>query len=108
MEGINILNQIEYVDLSGYINWIIVLIIIGIAGALIFSHGLITIETWPLLLGPILMIICICGIVYIYEFPHVKKYEYECTIDENANVKDVYDNYIVVERRGDIWVLREK
>lgn len=34
--------------------------------------------------------------------------QYECLIDKSVSMEDVYEKYIVVERRGDIWVLEDK
>lgn len=34
--------------------------------------------------------------------------QYEVLIDESVNFQEVYDKYEVIERRGDIWVLRDK
>ena len=36
------------------------------------------------------------------------RYRYECTIDDDASFIDIYEKYIVVERRGDLWVLEDK
>ena len=36
------------------------------------------------------------------------RYQYECTIDDGASFTDIMNNYIVVEQRGDIWVLEDK
>lgn len=40
----------------------------------------------------------------------VKKEEtrYECAIDDTTPFNEVMEDYEVVERRGDIWVLRER
>lgn len=34
--------------------------------------------------------------------------QYECIIDDSVSINEVYENYNVIERRGDIWVLEEK
>lgn len=36
------------------------------------------------------------------------RYRYECTIDDDASFVDIYEKYIVVERRGDLWILEDK
>ena len=36
------------------------------------------------------------------------RYRYECTIDDDASFIDIYEKYIVVERRGDLWVLEDR
>lgn len=111
MEGINILNQIEYTDLSGMpCVWIIVFFLIAFIGIALFIYGCMKVKISMLCVGVGIGItfFSIFGICTIEMTQGEETYEYECTIDENVNIKDVYDNYIVVERRGDIWVLREK
>ena len=34
--------------------------------------------------------------------------QYECVIDNNVSIVEVYNNYNVIERRGDIWILEDK
>ena len=34
--------------------------------------------------------------------------QYECIIDDGVNINEVYENYNVIERRGEIWVLEDK
>ena len=34
--------------------------------------------------------------------------QYECIIDDSVSINEVYENYNVLERRGDIWVLEDK
>lgn len=34
--------------------------------------------------------------------------QYECIIDDGTSINEVYENYNVIERRGDIWVLEDK
>lgn len=34
--------------------------------------------------------------------------QYECIIDNSVSINEVYENYNVIERRGDIWVLEDK
>lgn len=34
--------------------------------------------------------------------------QYECIIDDGVSINEVYENYNVLERRGDIWVLEDK
>ena len=34
--------------------------------------------------------------------------QYECIIDDSVSINEVYENYDVIERRGDIWVLEDK
>ena len=32
----------------------------------------------------------------------------QCTIDDDVSINEVYDNYDVIDKQGDIWTLREK
>ena len=34
--------------------------------------------------------------------------QYACIIDDSVSINEVYENYNVIERRGDIWVLEDK
>lgn len=34
--------------------------------------------------------------------------QYECIIDDSVSINEVYENYNVIERRGDIWALEDK
>ena len=32
----------------------------------------------------------------------------QCTIEDNVSINDVYDNYDVIDKQGEIWTLKEK
>ena len=32
----------------------------------------------------------------------------QCTIEDNVSINEVYDNYDVIDKQGEIWTLREK
>ena len=34
--------------------------------------------------------------------------QYECIIDDNVSINEVYEKYNVIERRGKIWILEDK
>lgn len=36
------------------------------------------------------------------------RYRYECLINEDTSIVEIYNQYNIVERRGDIWVLEDK
>lgn len=36
------------------------------------------------------------------------RYRYECTIDDDASFVDIAEKYVVVEQRGDLWILEDK
>ena len=38
----------------------------------------------------------------------IEKTRYECAIDDTASFIEIMENYDVVDRRGDIWILEDK
>lgn len=32
----------------------------------------------------------------------------QCTIDDDVSINEVYDNYDVIDKQGEIWTLKEK
>lgn len=32
----------------------------------------------------------------------------QCTIEDNVSINEVYDNYDVIDKQGEIWTLKEK
>lgn len=50
----------------------------------------------------------IIGITGQFRWRTNERNQYECIIDDSVSINEVYENYNVIERRGDIWVLEEK
>ncbi len=42
-----------------------------------------------------------------YEVP-TGRYRYECTIDSKTSISEIYENYKIIEQRGDLWILEDK
>ena len=55
----------------------------------------------------IVLTIIIDAILCSFEVP-TDRYRYEVTIDKNVTIEEIYENYDVIEQRGDIWVLEDK
>lgn len=102
-----ILNTLEYVE-KVVPGWqIAILVVFGIA--FIFFEVFFACKkqrgrTWTCAFMALILIwlaLSLCS---------VKKEEtrYECAIDDTTSFNEVMEDYEVVERRGDIWVLREK
>ena len=53
------------------------------------------------------LIVAVVGSI-VQEISGVPSTRYECIIDDQTSIKEVYDKYNVIERRGEIWVLEEK
>lgn len=47
-------------------------------------------------------------ILFIADIRFSKVDAIQCTIDDNVSINEVYDNYKVIDRQGEIWTLREK
>lgn len=44
-----------------------------------------------------------------FSFPkETDRKQYEVTFDDDYPIKTIYNNYTIVENRGDIWVIEEK
>lgn len=49
----------------------------------------------------------ICGWIFA-EKRATETPRYECLVSEKVNANELYDQYNVIEKRGEIWVLEEK
>ena len=107
IEGITILNKIT---VTGVPSWVLIsAAAILIIGLIVFAISII--AEWPTwtAIVPIIIILLIwliCGILNITI--KTGEYQYECIIDDSVPYNEVVDNYEIVERRGDIWVLEDK
>lgn len=111
-----ILNQYEILENVTPIWWII-----GFVALLICIIGIISfIPTSQNPIAPILCWILIAalflGIIWVsvvYEIVHKEdvptgRYRYECIIDDDTSFADILEDYVVVEQRGDLWILEDK
>ena len=102
-----ILNTLEYVE-KVVPGWqIAVLVIFGIA--LIFFEVLFAYQkqwgrSWASAFGALILI----GLALLLCSVKKEETRYECAIDNTTSFNEVMEDYEVVERRGDIWVLRDK
>ena len=112
IDGLHILNKTPIYDvvewaeivfvLSGVI-LVISLLIICYAAAkdfdILLGFGLVTLFVSA---------IGILSIVFLNPEKETDRYRYEVIIDEGVSFEDIYNNYYVVEQRGEIWVLEDK
>lgn len=102
-----ILNQTEIMQTPLWLP--IAGIVFAVLGMTLFIIGLATnklkivISSLPILL----LTIFICVLDDVYKAP-TGRYRYECTIDSKTSISEIYDNYKVAERRGDLWILEDK
>lgn len=111
MDGITILNTIIVNDCADWVSFIALALGVICITALILmltSND----ETGVIIFGIISLVAMIATpIIIIASKTHWRTNErnqYECIIDDSVSINEVYENYNVIERRGDIWVLEEK
>lgn len=107
IDGITVLNNVTISNFN-HIPWLCVLI-----GLLLVA--LIIICTKPEgfdkknLLG-----VWWCGmfaisiLLFIADIRFSKVDAIQCTIDDDVSINEVYDNYDIVDKQGEIWTLKEK
>lgn len=111
-----ILNQYEILESTTPIWWSIIEIVLIISFIAFFIASISTTNASTV--KPLIILIFVAFVTIIWSFivyliVHKEdvptgRYQYECTIDDGASFTDIMNNYIVVEQRGDIWVLEDK
>ena len=111
MDGITILNTIIVDECA---QWVL---------PTVLAIGIVCICTFLLMLNTsgctdtiCLGIVSVLSLIVVYIIVFVSKHhwrtnernQYECIIDDSVSINEVYENYNVIERRGDIWVLEDK
>lgn len=105
MDGdvMEILNTFEYVEKNP--GWqIAILVIIGIV--LIFFEVFFACKkqwgrTWASAFIFLELALILCS-------AKIEKTRYECAIDDTTSFIEIMENYDVVGRRGDLWILEDK
>lgn len=105
IDGIIVLNNVTVSDFNP-VPWLIVLI-----GFLSLACIIIYMES-----DEIKKLICFvwCGmfalalLLLVADIRYSKVDAIQCTIDDNVSINEVYDNYDVIDKQGEIWTLRER
>lgn len=110
MDGITILNTII---VDEYAQWVLPAVLaLGLICIVAFILTLTSNDNRVIIFGIISLIAMIAmPIIVITSKTHWRTNErnqYECIIDDSVSINEVYENYNVIERRGDIWVLEDK
>ena len=107
IEGIDILNQTEIMTLPGWCVLGCSLCMLACVGWFIFSLAFRSIDGMVSSLIPLATALVIlifgCGAMV-----GTGRYEYEVTIDKSVDFIDIYENYDIIEQRGNIWVIQDK
>lgn len=111
MNGITILNTTVVDD---YARWVLPTVLaLGIICIVAFVLMINSDDTRAVEIFGIISFVAIIAalIIIIASKTHWRTNErnqYECIIDDGVSINEVYENYNVIERRGDIWVLEDK
>lgn len=105
IDGITVLNNVIISDFNP-VPWLIVLI-----GFLLLACIIIYTET-----DEIKKCVCViwCGmfaislLLLVADIRYSKVDAIQCTIEDSVSINEVYDNYDVIDKQGEIWTLREK
>lgn len=115
MNGIDILSKEEILTTPEWIDMVVLISSIIVIVSIIFTV-IFTLTDHDIAIILFLMMLTCSGIVCVI-FSHIKdtykseptgRYRYEATIDDSVLINEVYNNYNVVEQRGDIWILEDK
>jgi hypothetical protein len=110
MPGVNILNQEAVTENPDWSVWALIILAIVAVVCWIIVASRNENEIFD-------FIICLlgvgCGLAFFAVMlfdpqAPTDRYRYECTIDESVSIQDIYDNYEVIEQRGQIWILEDK
>lgn len=104
MDGITILNTTIVDD---YARWVLPTVLaLGVVCIVALVLMLNSNDTGVIIFGTIsLLAMIIIPIIVITSKSHWRTNErnqYECIIDDSVSINEVYENYNVIERRGDI------
>ena len=110
MDGITILNTIIVNDCADWVSFTVLAIGIVCIVALVLMLN--SKDTGVPIFGTICLLAMIAMPIIIdtseSHWRTNERNQYECIIDDSVSINEVYENYNVIERRGDIWVLEDK
>lgn len=110
MDGITILNTIIVDD---YAQWVLPTVLaLGLICIVALVLMINSNDAGVIIFGTISLLAMIAiSIIVSTSKSHWRineRNQYECIIDDGTSINEVYENYNVIERRGDIWVLEDK
>lgn len=124
MNGVEILNQTEILEYMfylpilvlflGFVLLFVFFIIFQALKSKIVKHKLgryilrIIDTKFDMCIVLVLIIFFISFVIEANLPIHTGKYEYETIIEDNADFKEIYNKYEIVEQKGKIFILRDK
>lgn len=104
IDGITVLNNVIVSDFNP-VPWLIVLIFLLLVAFIFYMSDELDRRN-----GMVLW----CGmfalalILLVADIRFSKTDAIQCTIEDNVSINEVYNNYDVIDKQGEIWTLREK
>lgn len=108
VEGITVLNKVA---VTGLPSWVMVsAAVMLIIGAIVFVISILMVNwpIWTAIIPFISAVLIAVTCVFLSLIIKTGEYRYECIIDDSVSYNEVVENYKIVKRRGDIWVLEDK
>ena len=109
IDGITVLNNVTVSDFN-LIPWLIVFIGFLVVFIIICIAYDIGANSDTIGLGCVILsaIFSIALVLFIADIHDSKVDAIQCTIEDNVSINEVYDNYDVIDKQGEIWTLKEK
>ena len=111
IEGIEVLNKTKIYEMSNVTTNVAIISVAILSISIIFMVILIASKKDDL--ASIFLLIALCSLIAIFItliLPEEDsgRYTYKCTISEDVNFNDIYENYNVIGQEGKIWTLEDK
>lgn len=109
IDGITVLNNVIISDFNP-VPWLLVLMFLIIVFTIIYIAYDIGVNPDTIGLGCVILcaMFGIALVLFIVDIHNSKVDAIQCTIEDNVSINEVYDNYDVIDKQGEIWTLREK
>ena len=65
-------------------------------------------KVWGVMTAVCVGLVIILGIVGLHTEKETGRYRYEATISEDVSMTEFYEQYEVIEQRGEIWVIEDR
>ena len=107
IDGITVLNNVTVSDFNP-IPWLIVLIGFLLLAFIIIYTSLDDFDKKSLLGVWWCGMVAIALLLLVADIRYSKVDAIQCTIEDYVSINEVYDKYDIIDKKGEIWTLREK
>lgn len=107
IDGITVLNNVIISDFNPIL-WLCVFIGLLLVAFIITYIQLDDFDKKSLLGVWVCVMFAIALILLVADIRYSKVDAIQCTIEDNVSINEVYDNYDVIDKQGEIWTLKER